>query len=354
MKRKITYFLSILIVSILLSGCGLFNGSKEDIDPPKDVSYEEDLDLDVSGSQGDIEADGESADGETATIQTELYLIDSDGFVVPRTFSLPNTESVAKQALEYLVTGGPITDQLPNEFRAVLPADTAVDLDITDGVATVNFSNEFAQYAPEDELKIVQSVTWTLTQFDSVDRVKLQMNGNDLSEMPVNGTPLNGDLTRKIGINLDTTNVVDITNTRPVTVYYLSQTDEESYYVPVTKRIQNSEDNTVAAIVEELVKGPDLSSPLFTMLMPDVELLNEPEISDGVVTLNFNENILGSYEQKLVSKQVMDSLVLSLTEQEGIKGVAIQVNGEADIVNQDGEPVTEPVTRPKNVNTGSF
>ena len=88
--------------------------------------------------------------------------------------------------------------------------------------------------------------------------------------------------------------------------------------------------------------------------MPDVELVEEPTIKDGVVTLNFNENLYGSYDQKLVTKQVLDTLVLSLTEQKGIEAVSIQVNGEADVVNWEGETLAEPVTRPKHVNTGSF
>ncbi|CAM5253274.1 Ribonuclease PH [Bacillus safensis subsp. safensis] len=32
----------------------------------------------------------------------------------------------------------------------------------------------------------MQSVTWTLTQFDSIAKVKLKMNGHELKEMPVN------------------------------------------------------------------------------------------------------------------------------------------------------------------------
>ena len=32
---------------------------------------------------------------------------------------------------------------MPNGFRAVLPADTSVSVDIKDGTAVVDFSNEF-------------------------------------------------------------------------------------------------------------------------------------------------------------------------------------------------------------------
>ena len=71
-------------------------------------------------------------------------------------------------------------------------------------MATVDFSKEFKDYQAEDEMKILQSITWTLTQFDSIEKVKLQMNGHPLEEMPVNGTPISGELSRNDGINLDT------------------------------------------------------------------------------------------------------------------------------------------------------
>ena len=89
-------------------------------------------------------------------------------------------------------------------------------------------------------------------------------------------------------------------------------------------------------------------------LAPDVKLLEEPKVENGKVTLNFNESIYGSFEKKVISQNVLDSLVLSLTEQNGIESVVITVNGKAELMNEEGKKLTEPVTRPENVNTGSF
>lgn len=330
----------IFLASILLSGCGLFSGGKTDIDPPQNVSYEEDID-DVDGKKDDSEA----------KVQRELYLVDRDGYVVPRTIALPESENAEKQVLEYLIEGGKVSSILPKGFRAVLPKGTAVNVEVKDGIATVDFSKEFANYKAEDEMKIIQSVTWTLTQFDTVKQVKLKMNGEELKEMPVNGYPLQSELTRKIGINHDLKNVVDISNTKAVVVYYVRQTDDEHYYVPVTKRVKTDGNHLLTAIVEQLIKGPDLQTPLFSALMPDVALLNEPKLANKIVTLNFNENILGSFDRNLISDEVLQSIVLTLTEQEGIEGVSIQVNGKTDIENEKGEPITEPVTRPETVNS---
>ncbi|MFL6556818.1 MAG: GerMN domain-containing protein, partial [Bacillus sp. (in: firmicutes)] len=317
------------------------------IDPPKSVTIKED------------KTSKETTAKETAkvenTVKTELYLVDKDGYVVPQTLDLPKTTSVAKQALEYLVTNGPVTDKLPNDFRAVLPEDTELSVNIDkDGVATVNFSKEFKNYQAEDEMKILQSVTWTLTQFNNVKTVKLKMNGHDLTEMPVNGTPISENLSRATGINLDTADVTDITNTKPVTVYYIGGEEGNYYYVPVTRRVSNNEKDNFEAVVDELIKGPSEKSTLVSEFMSDVKLLEAPKYADGKVTLNFNENIFGSFEDKEVSQHLLDTLVLSLTEQAGVEKVSVQVNGKADLKKDDGKKLTEPVTRPEKVNTGSF
>ena len=338
---------TVLSSAVLLSGCGLFGGeTQKKIDPPKSVT--------VTNNKANKDTTAKEKGKVENGVKTELYLIDKDGYVVPQTLNLPKTTSVATQALQYLVANGPVTSMLPNDFRAVLPADTtlSVNIDKDSGVASVNFSKEFKDYKPEDEMKILQSVTWTLTQFDNVKSVKLKMNGHDLTEMPVNGTPISENLSRATGINIDTNDVVDITNTKPVTVYYIGGEEGSYYYVPVTRRVSNNEKDNYAAVVNELIKGPSGKSTLVSEFVSDAKLLEAPKYQDGTVTLNFNKNIYDS--KKEISQSLLDALVLSLTEQQGVEKVAVQVDGKAEIKNDKGKKLSEPVTRPEKVNTGSF
>ncbi|VEF47435.1 germination and sporulation lytic protein [Bacillus freudenreichii] len=353
-RAKIAAIAVILAASAFISGCGLFGKGKEKLDPPQDVTYlkeGEGLETAPEEAASDKETAGEEKAG---TVMRDLYLIDRNGMVVSQTLPLPASESAAKQALEYLVADGPVAEILPNGFRTVLPADTTVDVDIQDGKAIVDFSEEFASYDAKDEKKILQAVTWTLTQFESVKTVELRMNGHRLNEMPVNGTPISEEgLSRQDGINIDDSEAVDITNTRPMTVYYLSQADDEIYYVPVTRRISNNEQDDVAAVIKELADGPGMLMGLASALTSDVKLIDEPKIEEGVVTLNFNESIMGSDEKKIITDVALQSLVLSLTEQEGIESVSVLVDGKAELANEKGEPLTEPVMRPEKVNAES-
>lgn len=354
-KTKLTWATAGVVFSLLLSGCSLSGGEKKnnEIDPPKDVSYTDEANKSETNSENSSNTDG--TDQQAAeTVMRELYLIDENGMVVSQSLKLPKTDAVAKQALEYLVVGGPVTEVLPSGFRAVIPQDTKISVNIKGNKAIADFSKEFTDYKAEDETKILQAVTWTLTQFDGITEVELRINGHKLEEMPVNSTPISATLSRADGINIDTSSVVDITNTRQLTLYFLAENEGNKYYVPVTRRVDKSEKDNVTAIINELIKGPGLTSKLVSEFQSDVKLLSA-KTTDGKVTLDFNESIFGSFNEKMISQSVLDAIVLSLTEQTDIESVAITVNGSSsEIVTEDGKALTEPVTRPQNVNTGSF
>lgn len=343
----------VLMSLFLLSSCGLLSSGdqSQNIDPPENISFVNEDEIELIND--DEQLTGELSFESDSYVKTELYLLDKHGYIVPQTISLPNEEGIAKLSLQSLVKDGPINNFLPSGFQAVLPTDTEVmGINVKDGVATVDFSKEFADYRHEDEEKIMQSITWTLTQFDTIDRVKLQINGHDLTEMPVNGTQIGEGLTRNIGINVDTSNAVDVTNTKPVTVYYLGQDGESHYYVPVTKRVKNTIENNIEAAVEQLVAGPGYNSNLISDFLPEVALIEEPKVEDGKVTLNFNESLISSIDDdNVISEQMLMSLVLSLTEQTGIETVSVLVNGSSELVNKNGDKLTEPVSRPAKVNT---
>ncbi|MEH7236243.1 GerMN domain-containing protein [Bacillus sp. JJ1562] len=351
--RKITksaLAATVVTSTVLLSGCGLFGGKEEakQMDPPKNEA----VDTVAKGENPANEATDQE-EATTETVKRDLYLIDENGLVVPYTVDLPKQDAAARQVLEYLVAGGPLNEILPDGFRAVIPQDTVVDVNLKDGTITADFSKEFANYNPEDEAKILQAITFTLTQFENVNNVVISVNGYQLDEMPVDGTPIPADLSRADGINIDNSDVVDITNSRPVTLYFFVQNEAGEYYVPVTKRIENTEDDRVSAVVNALIDGPNMSSNLISDIHQDVKLLSA-KMEDGKVTLDFNEAIYGSFDENMISKHVINSLVLSLTEQPEVKGVAITVNGSEDVVTEDGKSLTEPVTRPANLNKGSF
>ena len=86
----------------------------------------------------------------------------------------------------------------------------------------------------------------------------------------------------------------------------------------------------------------------------EVKLLEDAQVKDGLVTLISTNQFIIVLRKKESPNMLLNTLVLSLTEQPGIEGVAVTVNGKADLVDEEGKKLTEPVTRPEKVNTGSF
>ncbi|WP_062199041.1 GerMN domain-containing protein [Massilibacterium senegalense] len=346
----------LLVISacvVWLAGCQWGGGkAQQTIDPPPEVTV-----VDEEATLSDKEQSKESEQTKEKTEKTvlrELYLLDEKGMLVPTVLKVPHTTSVAKQSVEYLVKNGPVTELLPEGFQAILPAGTEVlSVNLVGDTIVVDFSPEFKEYKAEEEERILQSITYTLTQFDQIQKVKLQINGHELKEMPVNHTPIDEGVSRLEGINFENESINDVTQTYPVIVYFLTKKENAQYFVPVTRRVQEQLD-PIEATVQEVLKGPSVQSGLLTPLKEEVKLVEKPKYENGVVTLNFNDAILNNNKENKIADEIVQSLVLSLTEQEGIEKVAILVNGQTQVQQASGKLLTEPVARPKNVNIGTF
>ncbi|WP_062047863.1 GerMN domain-containing protein [Bacillus sp. JCM 19034] len=357
MRSRLMKGLYSVLFILLMAACsfGANNGVNEMDIPPTDYSNHEEETPDPSDyeePEGDNEQIDENETDDLDQVTRKLYLIDENGMVVPQTLNLPKTESVLRQSLEYLVDGGPVTNLLPSGFSAVIPAGTEVDVHLEEGIAIADFSNEFNEYNPELEQQILQAITWTLTEFENVEKVQIKVNGHLQETMPISGTPIGEGVSRADGINIETGGLADMVNSKGVTLYFLAQNGDNTYYVPVTRRVK-MEGELLETAVNELIKGPALESPLLTDLRQGVELLEEPHYQNGVVTLNFNENILSQLQSTAISSDVLDMLALTLTEQEGVEQVAIEVEGEGNVLNESGQSI-EHVSRPEQYNFGAY
>ncbi|SFP72762.1 GerMN domain-containing protein [Salibacterium halotolerans] len=345
---------AVLTVPFILQGCGFGSDEAGNMDePPEEVTeeiawedFEEAAQEDESSSSGD-----EKKTAEEETVERELYLIDENGMVAPQTFSLPKTEGVLKQSLEHLVSGGPISQMVPNGFQAVLPPGTEVDVRLDEnGTAVTDFSPEFRDYEPEKEQAVLQAVTWTLTQFENVNDVSFQINGYQQETMPVNGTPIGETYSRDQGINLDSGSVSDMTDSSSVTVYFLSQVGENSYYVPVTRRISgDEEDNKLDAAMNELVRGPSPDSNLHSVFREGTTLAEPSQVKQQTASLFFNEGLL-SGQNGSVSQQALHAVALTATELEGVENVELNVEGAEEVLRVNGKSLDEPLARPALVN----
>ncbi|QQK77153.1 GerMN domain-containing protein [Salicibibacter cibarius] len=348
----------LMLTALLVYGCSSGNDEAElNEEASSDAQEEEASEIETEEDSGSEEPDEgeENGDSEGESVERELYLLDEDGLVVPRTFQFENDPEVLKQTLEHLVVEGPITNQLPSGLQAVLPPETEVQgVDLSDdGTAIVDFSPEFAEYPEEHEEALLQAVTWTLTQFDEVEQVEIQINGHTQETLPNADTPVGDGTAESVGINLEGNGPADITASEAATVYFISVKEDDEYYVPVTRRIDGDE-NKASAVVGALMNGPNPETDLISALRQNVELVEEPELEDGVLTVNFNEALLAENDGEALSEEAMAMLTLSLTGIDGVEEVDYHVDGESQLEQVDGESFAEPVSRPAMVNQGEF
>ncbi|MFZ3576377.1 GerMN domain-containing protein [Virgibacillus sp. DJP39] len=338
--RGVFLITGIMSISVILTGC--LQGEQSLIDPPQDAA-----EVNSTENKDSMDTKGQTEEETEETVERQLFLIDSNGMVVPQTLELPVTNEVAEQALDYLVKDGPVTQLLPNGFRAVLPAGTEVlGVDITeDGTMIVDVSNDFKEYKAEEELEILQAMTYTMTQFDNVDKIKLWINGYPVNNMPVSGTPVSDGYSRANGINMIQTDTTDYLATTPVTLYYPTAHNDINYYVPVTQYVDMEGVSDYESIVSAMIEGPQYNTNLIDVFNSSTSLVEEPKLDDGVLELVFNNEILLDEENAVIADDIIETLVRTLTENKEVKAVDVRVNQVEQIFNESGKAYTEPVTK---------
>lgn len=330
-----------------MAGCLQGEQTFEEIDVPEEsVIFEDDDSGEGEDEGGDSEEDaiGDAIESEE-TVLREIYLFDAEGFVVPQKLEIPKTESVALTTLQYMVKNGPVTEILPNGFQAVLPVDTEI-LGVNlkeDGTLIIDFSEEFTEYEGKDEVKILEAMSHTMTQFEKVERIKLWINGEELNEMPVNGTPISSGYSPDKGINVYVDGKPNIHTSKAITVYYPKQYHEQFYHVPVTQYFDTKDNNIYEMVISSLMKGPFFGTDTMQVFNDGTQLIEEPTLQEGVLQLVFNDAVLKDEEKAMIADDVMQTLVKTLTTFEEIEAVDVKVADRQVIVSESGTTYDRPV-----------
>lgn len=114
--------------------------------------------------------------------------------------------------------------------------------------------------------------------------------------------------------------------TRPVTLYFITNTPTEMYLSRVTRPMAKS-GNPLVEAMQELVKGPGVGGDLAPVLPPETQVLGI-KVKDGTAYADFSPEILklnvGSRGEALVLAAIADTL----TEFPEVKQVQILVGGK--------------------------
>lgn len=262
---------------------------------------------------------------------SSIYLLDDYNYLgkTKVVINSNNAEDKIKELLNVLINGGALQNRIPNGFRAIIPTDTKVLSVAVDGdVAKVDFSKDLLDIDSSLEEKLVSAIVYTVTSVENINKVIIYVEGNILTKLPKTGIILPSTLDRNFGINkvYDFTKTDDITN---VTVYYLKSNNEEFYYVPVTKYLNDSRDK-IKIIIDELTSYNTYNTNLTSYLNSNTELLAIEE-QPNILELTFNSYIFEDVSNKDILEEVIYTIALSVKDNYDVDEVVIK-NEEDNIL----------------------
>ena len=259
-----------------------------------------------------------------------IYLLDSNDYVARTKINSINSSDViakAKDLIEGLIIGGSKSNIIPNGFRSIIPSGTTVlDISLESDTLIVNFSDELLDINEKYEEKMIEAIVYTLTSLDSVDKVIIKVNGEVLTKLPNSGKNLPSVLDKSFGIN----KVYDISSVHNIdsfTVYYVNSYNDSSYYVPVTKYINNDNQDKIKVIIEQLSSAPIYESNLMSFLDVSAKLLDY-SLEEEVIKLNFNNAILSDVTNSNILEEVVYTISLSMNDNYGVEEVIFCVDNE--------------------------
>ena len=258
-----------------------------------------------------------------------IYLLDSNDYVARTTVRGCDCDTIetAKDVTEGLIIGGAKNNIIPNGFRSLIPSGTEVlDVSLEDKVLTINFSKELLDINEKYEDKMIESIIYTLTSIDGIDKVIIQVEGEVLSKLPNSGKSLPTVLDKSYGINKS----YDLTSTQDIdsyTVYYVSEFNDNKYYVPVTKYVNGEKQDKIKVIIDELSTSPIYETNLMSFLDSNVSLFDYT-LEDNLIRLNFNDSILVDDTSNKILEEVIYTISLSLEDNYHIEEVSFLVNNE--------------------------
>lgn len=183
-------------------------------------------------------------------------------------------------------------------------------VEINDHILTIDFNNEL--YNNNNALDMLEALTYTMTDYEDIQQLKITIDGENVSYIPNSTIPLSS-LTRDLGLNNFEETSQLLHQTIPVMVYHEKNIHNNSYYVPTTMRIDENE---------------SLKSQVQTILsyvQSKIHLL-DASLDNGVLTIELDSNILLDNEN--IDRSLEDLIILSLSSLEDVENVEIKINGE--------------------------
>lgn len=255
----------------------------------------------------------------------DIYLVDKNNLVSLTKVEVNSTDilSLSKELLNILINDD--LEKIPSGFKTVLNSSTIVkDITYQDNILKVVFNDKIVDVDIENEIKVIESIVYTLTSIKGIDYVVIYQDDKILTKLPKSGYNIPNLLNRRIGINkiYDT----ETLNTFNVTTYFIGNTNGKTYYIPVTKVTDNSLEK-IEIVIEELSGNISYNTNLKSYLNSNTKLI-EVMKEEEVLKLSFNEYIFSDINELSILEEVLYTISLSAYDNYDINDVIFMYNNE--------------------------
>jgi len=259
---------------------------------------------------------------------SNIFLLDRNNYLASTNIVTEEKDIVkkAKELLNALIIDSNMQDKIPNGFKALIPSGTNI-LSITydNNLIKVNFSKDLLNTNKDNEEKIIEAIVYTLTSIKNVDYVIIYIEGEVLTKLPKSNITLPHLLDRSFGINKEY-NITSNKDISKTTIYYISNFNDNTYYVPVTK-VTNDNKNKIEIIIDELSSNNVYKTNLMSYLNSNTEIINVLE-KDNELVIDFNSAIYNNINTKDILEEVIYTISMSISDNYNVSSVVFNVENE--------------------------
>ncbi len=263
----------------------------------------------------------------TDLANSSIYLLDENNYLVKIKVLLD--EELLEDNIKNIISNLTVSSnsKFPDKLNAIIPKNTKLNnITIEDDIVTLDFSKELLNINEELSTKLIESIVYSITELDSITKVNIMVESTPLETYPNSNKKIIMPLTRDIGINNEYTyNTLD--NITKVVIYYGEDINNDIYYVPVTKYLNNNDNkDKIDIIVEELTTSYIYEDNLRSILNENVELIDKEIIDEDLLILNFNSALFDN--NSTIKEEVLYTLSYSVFSNYDVNTISFKVDNK--------------------------
>lgn len=239
-----------------------------------------------------------------------IYLLNKNNLLVKTKVFINNKHN---KEIESIIKYLTITNnKTPVGLKSYIPKNTKLlNYKLENNTLIIDLSKEFLGTA--NKQLVITGLVYSLLEVKDIDNIKIQVEGKNLDGY-------NELLNKSIGINNEYlfNSRYDINR---VVIYYVDKIDNNTYFVPVTKYLNDTREK-IEIIIDELKEN---NNNLISYLNDNTKLINYRE-EGNVLYLNFNEYLIDSNES--VSKDIMKTIAYSVFDNYNVNVVCFETNSK--------------------------